>query len=135
VGRLVSHGRVPPKRQFRRDATKGLQLLAAIGGRAQATAAIVARENVFAINVGEPLDAFIRRTEGLAQWGDRRERRKRDRTLVLASGASLRDEDYDSLDDTKIAGIALLDIAAAPAARDRLVAYADRENAFVVSPS
>jgi len=132
--KLVSYARTTPRPQFRRDARKGLQLLEEICETVSITAAIVARENVLALNLDETLADFIERAELLAQWGDRREKSKRNRTLVVSTAHAIEPDLYSSLGATKIAGFAVLNAGKDPASLDQLVAFADGENYFVLSP-
>ena len=97
-----------PNTQFARDAMKGARLLSAVPADVHVTAAIVVRENVIAINIGEPLQAFIERSEQLVQWGDRRQGGKRNRTLALVSTEPADPTVLKSLSDTKIAGVVLV---------------------------
>ena len=131
---LLSHARTSPNRQFTRDARKGLQLLASVRKTVHITAALVRRENVLALNVGETQSVFLERGEKLAQWGDRREKSKRNRTLVIEKADTIEPELYGTLANTKIAGFAVLNATHDPTTLDRLVAFADGENYFVLSP-
>lgn len=121
-------------RRFGRDAAKGLRLLATLEAFAPARAAVVARENVLAINVGEATHAFIQRTERLRQWGDHREKSKRNRTLVIRSLQDIEPDLFLALNRTKIAGIALMSTGDDPASLDWFVRDADHQSFFVLSP-
>ena len=95
--------------------------------------AVVARENILTINVDEPIPAFVARTEQLAQWGDRREKRKRNRTLILSGSEMADPELLQALRNTKIAGIALFNVSDADVSLDRLIDAADQQAFFVMS--
>ncbi|MGI9476201.1 MAG: LpxI family protein [Hyphomicrobiaceae bacterium] len=131
---LISHARTPPSAQFRRDACKGFQLLTSVRSAVRISAALIGRENVLALNVGETFSGFVERGEKLAQWGDRREKSKRNRTLVVESADTINPKLYETLGNTKIAGFAILNATNNPTTLDRLVAFADGENYFVLSP-
>ena len=132
--RLTNHTHAIASPQFSRDAGKGLRLLATLAARTPARAAIVARENILAINLAEPTRAFIERTEQLGQWGDRREKTKRNRALVITSLRDMEPDLLEWLKETKIAGIAMLDTTGDPACLDQVVNDADSRNFFVLSP-
>ena len=131
---LANHTYAIAGSQLTRDASKGLQLLATIPARTQVRAALVARENILAINLSEPVRSFIERTERLGQWGDRREKTKRNRTLVIASLQDIEPDLFELLNETKVAGIAVLDTTGDPFRLDQVVNDADNGNFFVLSP-
>lgn len=130
--RLSSLARATVSERFGRDAAKGLRLLTTIEAYAPAKAAVVARENVLAINIGEATRTFIQRSEQLQQWGDGREKTKRNRTLVIRSLQDVEPDLFLTLNKTKIAGIALLRTGNDAASLDRVVRDADRQNSFVL---
>lgn len=134
TGRLSNLTRAAASRQLGRDAAKGLRLLATLEAFAPARAAVVARENVLAINLGEATRPFVQRTERLGQWGDRREKTKRNRTLIIRSLQDIEPDLFLVLNKTKIAGIALLRTGDDPASLDRVVGDANRQNFFVLGP-
>lgn len=132
--RLVHHARIKPTAQAVRDASKGVRLLSVLALTCPVRATIVARENVLAISLDEATGHFIERTEKLAQWGDRREKRKRNRTLVLHSMEELETGTLDYVQNSKIAGIAFVRSYQTSAKFDQLVSDANARNLFVLSP-
>lgn len=132
--KLLSHARRLPHPQFRRDARKGLHLLKNLHGEVSIKAVLVSRENILAVDVDETIDTFIERSEKLAQWSDRREKSKRNRTLVVAMPGALRPEVCRALRSTKVAGVALLTVEKDPSLLDQLIEFANAENYFVLSP-
>ncbi len=133
VSRLRNLTRAVARPGLVRDAHKGLQLLSAASNRG-VSAALVARENIIAINLNETLIDFIARTERLGQWGDRRQKTKRNRTLILSSVPDLETSLFARINQSKIAGIAVLDTACDPAILDQWVDEADARTLFVLSP-
>jgi DUF1009 family protein len=128
-----SYTRTQPSRQDRNDAAKGAQVLAMLGRHGPVRAAVVARENVIAINLDEPMGTFIARSKQLAQWGDNRQKDKRNRTLVLTKPNDIDCNQIGSLNTSKIAGIALISAGFAPGELDQLVSAANAQNLFVLS--
>lgn len=111
---------------MRRDAAKGLQVLEKLKGVSGPGAVIISRENVLAIRVNEPLTTFIERSEQLLQWGDRRGRGKRNRTLALSSSTELDARQLGVLANTKVGCIVLQSIEGGDAALDHLLPVADQ---------
>jgi UDP-2,3-diacylglucosamine hydrolase len=130
---IRSHTRVKPSRQDRRDANKGALVLSRLVQRGPVRGAIVARENVLAIDLDEPIEAFIGRSNHLAQWGDKRQKNKRNRTLILTKPEDITPSQTAALIDTKIAGIMLLSAGANPGAFDELVSVANAQSLFLLS--
>ena len=130
---LRNHTRILAHPQFARDAHKGLQLLALIA-ETGARAAIVARENILAIRQSETLSEFLNRTEQLGQWGDHRQKSKRNRVLVLTTAPEPGINLVALIQTSKIAGLAVLDSTHDPSYLDHLISDADRQTLFVLSP-
>jgi len=66
------------------DAFKGLMAVRTIAAYATCPGVVVARQHILAVNVSEPLNAFVVRAIALRQWGNTR-KRKRQGLLVVAS--------------------------------------------------
>jgi hypothetical protein len=105
----------------RDNARLGLALLEELGTFARPRAALIARNHVLAVNVAEPMAAFLARTRRLGQWGDGR-RLRRNLTLVLTPGAVQDLDDIPPLSDEPIAAIACDPRHVSPAARAALAA-------------
>ena len=97
-------------------------------------ATIVARENILSISLDEPLVQFVERTEKLAQWGDRREKKKRNRTLVLNSIEDFETDMFETVQNSKIAGFAFLYSGKDSAKLDQLISGANVRSLFVLRP-
>lgn len=131
--RLRNHTRTAANPHLVKDASMGLEFLSTVIDRG-VRAAVVARENILAIALNEPISDFIQRTERLGQWGDRRQKTKRNRVLVLSAMPTQETQLPSLLRQTKLAGIAVLDTSSNPAALDQLVEEADAKTLFVLSP-
>ena len=115
----------------RHDACVGMALLNDLVRLTEGRAVLVARQHVLAVNVGEPMSAFLARTSGLGQWGDNR-RRKRNLTLIIGAATEAVINQLPTLTDGPIAGIAFARPIAKPEARDHLIEQAKRANLFLL---
>lgn len=130
---LTSLARVSAPPKAMRDALKGLRLLAACPANLEVQAAVVGRENILAINVGEPMQSFIERSERLVQWGDRREGGKRNRVLAVITPATISPETWATLSGSKIGGFAILTTAGSHDELDEIIELATAKQYFVLS--
>ena len=115
----------------RHDACVGMALLNDLASLTEGRAVLVARQHVLAVNVGEPMSAFLARTSGLGQWGDNR-RRKRNLTLIIGAATEAVINQLPTLTDGPIAGIAFARPIAKPEARDHLIEQTKRANLFLL---
>ena len=128
---LAVHTRTSPKAEALGNAIKGLHVLEVLAGKA--CAAIVARENILALNIVETMPTFIERSERLHQWGDKRQRHTKNRVLVLNRAPTGDGELLTALSKSKIGGIALLGGYGSSSELDQLVVAANALNLFVLS--
>ncbi len=128
---LTPVGPLRPGEQARHNAQLGLALIEDLAPLASARAALVARQHVLAINVDEPLQAFLERTQDIGQWGDGT-RRRRNVTLVLGPKEHLLPADLEALTETSIAGIAFTIIHGAGERRSELIDRARAMNLYML---
>jgi DUF1009 family protein len=128
---LLPVGPLRPGALARRDAQFGLALIADLAPLATARAALVARQHVLAVNVNEPMDAFLARTRDLGQWGDGR-RRRRNVTLILGPDEDLELDLLAALHQTSIAGLAFKNPHASAEARNALIDRARAMNLYIL---
>lgn len=131
--RLASHSRWQPNKGALRDARKGLLLLAMLSQTCPASATLVSRDNILAININEPLSEFLARSKRISQWGDTREKRKRNRIFVLSSIEALQSDTLNHAVDAKISGLAVLKPPRDAFEFDQLLSDANDRRLFVLS--
>jgi len=129
---LRSHARRSPGRLDQLNIIKGLRLLGVLAHHCAVKGAVLARDNVLAINVDDPMPGFSERCTQLCQWGDQR-RTKRVQTLVVSSIGPLLEEGFiESLSGSQIAGIVLA-CEATDATLDEGVRLANQNGLFFLS--
>ncbi|MGI9426100.1 MAG: LpxI family protein [Hyphomicrobiaceae bacterium] len=125
--------RTRPKGPILRDVRKGLATIHALAQFASQQAAIVSRENVLAIGVGEPVDQLAQRSLTVRQWSDRKNRRRRG-VLVVMNEDLLDDDALTAVNQARLRGI----VIARPTKADQLerqVRYANDNGLFLVVQS
>lgn len=118
----------------RSDAQTGLALLEDLAKHAVARAALVARQHVLAINVDEPLEAFVARTRHSGQWGDGA-RRRRNATLVIGRDYHLTPADMRTLAQTSVAGIAFSKLHGTAEERSQMIDRAREASLYLLERS